>query len=333
MERTEMRDSIGLTEADYKRLKIKQKVGNLLNAKLMKPTYIAKFGRERTKRLCAVRADRLRWMDECNDILSEDFADFFKSYTFTPPERPKDDRKRIWVCWLQGEDHMPDVVKLCIRSLRKNAPEGVEVVVLTGANIGSYAEFPDYVYRNLKSGRLTLTHFSDLLRMQLLQRYGGLWVDSTVFVSAPIPREYLDMELYSIQMHGKAERDVNPYYGGLTSFLLAGSTNCMLYDFCYRFFLEYQKKYGHLMDVHPINLCFRMAYDRVPEMREAIDAIGVNNTQVYTLFDYTSAPYEEAQWKKLTDGQIFHKLNWRKNYAKTVDGKMTMYGYMCSLVE
>lgn len=87
MERTEMRDSIGLTEADYKRLKIKQKVGNLLNAKLMKPTYIAKFGRERTERLCAVRADRLRWMDECNDILSEDFADFFKSYTFTPPER------------------------------------------------------------------------------------------------------------------------------------------------------------------------------------------------------------------------------------------------------
>ena len=32
-----MRDSLGLTEADYKRLKIQQKVGNLLNAKFTKP--------------------------------------------------------------------------------------------------------------------------------------------------------------------------------------------------------------------------------------------------------------------------------------------------------
>lgn len=331
MERTEMRDSLGLTATDYKRLKIQQKVGNLLNAKLTKPTYIAKFGPERTKRLLAVKEDRIRWMDECNDILLEDFHEFFQNYRFTPPAQPQAGPKRIWVCWLQGEAHMPDVVKLCIRSLRKNAPAGAEVVLLTGENIGKFVQFPDYVYKNLKSGRLTLTHFSDLLRMNLLRTYGGFWVDSTVFVSAPIPPEYMDGRLYSIQMYGKEDRDKNPYYGGLTSFLFSGSTQCLLFDFCYRFFLEYQKKYGHLIDVHPINLCFRMAYDRFPEMRAAIDAIGPNNRDVYTLFDYTAAPYSPEQWKKLTDGQIFHKLNWRKHYPETVDGKMTVYGYMQSI--
>ena len=325
-----MKDSLGLTELDYKRLKLQQKAGNLLNAKLTKPTYIAKFGYARTKRLCAVQADRMKWLDTCYDILSEDFSDFLEHYRFTPKE-PAGSGKNIWVCWLQGEAHMPEVVKLCIRSLRKNAPEGVSVVVLTGENIGSYVTFPDYVYHNLKSGKLTLTHFSDLLRMKLLSTYGGLWVDSTVFVSAPIPRQYLDAELYSIQIWGKADRSRNPYYGGLTSFLLGGSTRCLLYDFCYRFFLEYQKKYGHLMDVHPINLCFRMVYDRFPEMREEIDAIGPNNREVYTLFDYTKAPYEAELWEKLTKDQIFHKLNWRKPYAETVDGKKTIYGHMCEI--
>ena len=325
-----MRDSLGLTVADYKRLKIQQKVGNLLNAKFTKPTYILKFGKERTDRLYPVKDDRMKWLDTCYDILTEDFADFLRDYRFTP-HKPESDKKIIWVCWLQGEEHMPEVVRLCIRSLRKNAPENAEVVLLTGENIGQYAQFPPYVYKNLKSGKLTLTHFSDLLRMNLLSRFGGLWVDSTVFVSDKIPKAYLDAQLYSIQMWGKEDRDRNPYYGGLTSFLLAGGTECMVYDFCYRFFLEYQKKYGHLMDYHPINLCFRMLYDLYPESRQAVDAIGPNNREVYTLFDYTGKPYDEELWKKLTDHQIFHKLNWRKYYPETVDGKMTVYGYMQSI--
>lgn len=325
-----MKDSLGLTKADYKRLKFQQKLGNLLNAKFTKPTYIVKFGPERANRLCKVKDDRMRWLDTCYEILTEDFGDFLAQYHFTP-HAPLTDKKYIWVCWLQGEQAMPDVVKLCISSLRKNAPEGAEVVLLTGENIGQYVEFPDYVFKNLKSGRLTLTHFSDLLRMNLLSKYGGFWVDSTVFVSAPIPKEYMDADLYSIQVWGKENRDRNPYYGGLTSFLLEGSTKCMLYDFCYAFFLEYQKKYGHLMDFHPINLCFRMAYDRFPEMRTAIDAIGPNNAEVDALFQHIHDPYDADAWKRLTEHQLFHKLNWRKHYPEALDGKMTMYGYMQSI--
>lgn len=325
-----MKDSLGLTPADYKRLKFQQKLGNLLNAKLTKPTYLVKFGSQRTNRLCRVKSDRMRWLDTCYEILCEDFSDFLESYTFTPPQGSKTG-KHIWVCWLQGEDSMPELVKLCIRSLKKNAPEGAQVVLLTGENIGQYADFPDYVYRNLKSGRLTLTHFSDLLRMQLLSKYGGLWVDSTVFVSDRIPEAYLEAELYSIQMWDKENRYRNVYYSGLTSFLLEGTTDCMVYDFCYRFFLEYQKKYGHLMDVHPINLCFRMLYERFPEVRDAIDAIGPNNREVYTLFDHLSEPFDQAQWEKLTGNQIFHKLNWRKTFPKELGGKQTIYGYMDSI--
>lgn len=327
-----MKDSLGLTDSDYRRLKFQQKLGNLLNAKCTKPVYIAKFGRERAQRLCAVQSDRIQWLDTCYDILCEDFSDFLQNYRFTPPQ-PVTDRKFIWVCWLQGETHMPDVVKLCIRSLRKNAPEGAQVVVLSGANIREYVDFPDYVYRNLKSGRLTLTHFSDLVRMALLRKYGGLWVDSTVFVSRKIPREYLEMELYSIQPWGRENRNRNIYYSGLTSFLLAGSPECMLFDFCLSFFLEYQKKYGHLMDVHPINLCFRMTYDYFPQIQTAVDAIGQNNRNVDALYEAIREPYTPERWNQLTENQIFHKLNWRKQYPETVDGALTLYGHMKNLME
>ena len=33
----------------------------------------------------------------------------------------------------------------------------------------------------IDSGQITKTHLSDLLRLELLIRYGGTWIDATVF--------------------------------------------------------------------------------------------------------------------------------------------------------
>lgn len=326
-----MRDGLGLTEFDYKKIKIQQKIGNFLNRKCILPIYTLHFGYDRAIRLNRVKSDRRKWLDECYEFLAEDFIDFIKNYQFASTV-DFSDHKCIWVCWFQGEKCMPDVVKLCIESVKGNAPDGAQVVIITSDNLKDYVEFPEFIYRRLKTGKLTMTHFSDLVRMALLRKYGGLWIDATVYVSSKIPEEYLEKELYSIQSYGKTERNRNPYYGGVTSFLVGGSPSCMMFDFCLSFFIEYQKKYGYLLDVHLINLCYRLAYEYFSEIRDKVDDIGVNNNHVQLLYKVINTPYSEEQWNCVTEKQIFHKLNWRINYKEEVDGLLTMYGYIKRVV-
>lgn len=46
-----MKDELGLTQADYRRLKIQQKIRNFLNSKCLLPTYMFYFGAKKAWRL------------------------------------------------------------------------------------------------------------------------------------------------------------------------------------------------------------------------------------------------------------------------------------------
>ena len=208
-----MKDALGLTEFDYKRSKIQQKIHNFLNSRFMLPMYTLHFGYDKAARLNYVKSDRIKWLDECYSILSEDFADFIQNWKFSGSNNIST-HKYIWVCWLQGKESMPDIVKYCLKSLERNVPYNTEIKLITSTNLKEYVEFPDFIYQKLKVGSLTMTHFSDLIRMALLKKYGGLWIDATVFISSQIPKEYIECDLYSIQNLSSKERKSNPYYGG-----------------------------------------------------------------------------------------------------------------------
>ena len=45
-------------------------------------------------------------------------------------------------------------------------------------------ELPGYIVEKWGKGQIPAALFSDLLRLQLLIKYGGMWIDSTVFCSS-----------------------------------------------------------------------------------------------------------------------------------------------------
>ena len=57
----------------------------------------------------------------------------------------------VWVMWWQGEDSAPELVRMCINSIRKNA-NGAEVVVITKDNFREYADIPEYIIEKHKRG-------------------------------------------------------------------------------------------------------------------------------------------------------------------------------------
>lgn len=88
----------------------------------------------------------------------------------------------VWICWLQGIEQAPEIVKLCVKSVFEFFTDK-EVVVVTKDNITDYIDIPDYILIKWLDGRITNTHFSDILRAELLTKHGGIWIDATVFIS------------------------------------------------------------------------------------------------------------------------------------------------------
>ena len=121
--------------------------------------------------------------------------------------------KYIWICWFQGMENAQELVKRCYASVKRNMPDK-EIIVITKENMDQYVNFPDHILKKWKRGLITDTKMSDFLRMELLIRYGGLWMDSTIFLSGPIPDWVYekDIFMYAIDDSEDITRVYNNYF-------------------------------------------------------------------------------------------------------------------------
>lgn len=135
------------------------------------------------------RADE--YQREIDKWLSREYAGVIEKWrdpSAIPAPAPKlalDARPRIWTLWFQGRESAPEIVKQCIDSMERNRG-CAELVVLDSQSIGRYLDVDPEILRKVERGTVTLAAFSDYLRLSLLYRYGGLWLDSTIWVNHPI---------------------------------------------------------------------------------------------------------------------------------------------------
>ena len=93
--------------------------------------------------------------------------------------------RKIWILWLQGFEDAPYIVKKCLNSWEKHNSDTWEIVRLTEENIGHYIDLETLV-PDLKSKTVSNASYSDLIRIELLSKFGGLWVDATAYCSKPL---------------------------------------------------------------------------------------------------------------------------------------------------
>lgn len=86
--------------------------------------------------------------------------------------------RRIFTYWHQGFSNAPAVVNTCVQSLKAHHPEW-EIVLLDDENVHEWIE--PIPISKAKWETLRLAHQSDVIRTQLLVRYGGVWADPTIF--------------------------------------------------------------------------------------------------------------------------------------------------------
>ncbi len=91
--------------------------------------------------------------------------------------------KTIWSCWFQGRDSAPPLVKKCLASWERNNP-GWEFRCLDATSVERYIPLRKYV--DLARQSITPASLSDIVRILLLQEFGGVWVDATLFCNRPL---------------------------------------------------------------------------------------------------------------------------------------------------
>ena len=104
--------------------------------------------------------------------------------------------KVVWQYWAQGYEEVPELVSLCLKSVDKFC-QNCKVIRLSDSNIRDYLDLPDYLYE--VSEKFGLTFFADLLRSLLVKVYGGVWLDATVLLTAPLPETYFRQGVFMFQ--------------------------------------------------------------------------------------------------------------------------------------
>jgi len=104
-------------------------------------------------------------------IYSQSIESFISQYTIP---------STIWTYW--NNEQIPEVVEKCIDSWRRHNPS-YTIIILTPTNLKEYIDI------DIKSISFndSPARESDMVRLLVLEKYGGVWSDATIFLTSPYP--------------------------------------------------------------------------------------------------------------------------------------------------
>lgn len=220
----------------------------------------------------------------------------------------------IWIFWWQGYENMPPIVNRCIESVKYNAGNH-KVVLVTKDNIYDYTNISSHILDKLANGNITLTHFSDILRFNLLSNYGGLWMDATVYCTSKITDNYFD-NLYT----SGGYKGIDPKFvdGKWTGFLIGGSSSNELFRFMNCFFDIYWKRNDKLIQYFLIDYGLDYSYrNNIGGFKDYADNVAChNNHNLFNLSDLLNDKFNNEKYDALVSDTKMFKLTYKMKFTK-----------------
>lgn len=264
------------------------------------------------KSRCALEILRLSASLKTKQKLSRQYKgvldNFDKEYNKSLFLKPRNQSNRVWVCWFQGMDEAPTIVKKCYKSLISNLHDR-DIILITNENMRDYVSFPDYIWEKWEKGIISHTHMTDLLRLELLIKYGGTWIDATVLctkIREHIPDYFFDSELFMYQTL-KPGRDGHSnfisswYISACTNNKILMATRCLLY--------EYWKKNNEMIDYFLLHDFMAIVLEKYEEDQKNI--VPVSNSTPHILLLRLFEKYDKNIYFATLQQSPFHKLSYK----------------------
>lgn len=234
------------------------------------------------------------------------------------------DRKVVWTCWWQGESNVPEVVKICLESQRKNLPQDVEYIVITEDNYNEYIQVPQYIIDKVHRGDITLTTLSDILKVSLLYKWGGFWLDATVLVLEQLDSKVMEYPLYTRNIpetHFCAET-VWAYW-----FLYATKGN-KLFLFLSEGLFYYFSQHDRIKYYFTIDYLTAVACNMFPDVLEQFQDVPYNNDRAQELVRHLTETYDKEKFACYTKDTYLQKLTYKLNWEEAGNREDSIYSYI-----
>lgn len=232
----------------------------------------------------------------------------------------------IWICWWAGEHSAPTLVKRCIESIYANCGDH-PVRLITDKNYREYLSIPEYIMARFDTGKMGTAHFADYLRVCLLEQYGGLWLDATMFCSQPVSESCFEMPFFTCKSDAKKGSYLSDFQW--VTFCLGGWKHHVFYRFMKDAFEHYWEKEQKAIDYLFFDDIIYLAKKHIPAIQEAMESVPVNNIHRDDLQAAMNEALPENEfWNVIQKDTGLYKLSWRESYLeKLPDGTRTVFGY------
>lgn len=87
-------------------------------------------------------------------------------------------KPKVFTYW-HNASNLPPLIQLCRTSLKQYISSEFDLIILDENN---YKDWVDFDLENLRNS-ISKAHFTDLLRLRLLEKWGGFWLDATCLLS------------------------------------------------------------------------------------------------------------------------------------------------------
>ncbi len=229
-----------------------------------------------------------------------------------------DSQKNIFIFWAQGFENCPNLQKECVARV-KYFYSDFNVKLIDLQNYKEYIQIPNYIEDLFSEKKISIQCFSDILRFNLISKFGGYWVDATILFFKKYPLDfYLEkFKFYSLNINTQEKRDIwggvyNPCY---TTYFF-GSRRSNLTMLCaVEFYNEYFKKHEYILDYflndYILIICSALKIDE-----NCLNLSPLTNATPYYLCNYLK-DMNNTKFDAKFLSECPQKVDWRSfDYAK-----------------
>ncbi len=197
---------------------------------------------------------------------------------------------------------MPESVIYCVQSVLKHHPEHKHVLI-TESNLSDYITIPEEIMQKYHKGIIPKPQFSDIIRCYLLAEYGGIWLDSTVLLEKPLPKDILESDFFVFKKEDKI---------GFSNWLMSSGKNHPLIEMIKDLLTHYWKKNDELIYYFIMHWLFSAAQQASKYLTEIYDRIPFYDRIPYhELQEAIKIDLPPDQLLRYKNSHFLHKLNHR----------------------
>ena len=215
----------------------------------------------------------------------------------------------FWFFWYQGFDQAPELVHICYDSIKSNFPER-QIILLDKDNIKEYIELPLFIWEKFNRGNISFAHFSDLIRLALLIKHGGTWIDSTVYCTGSNNSDdIINADLFVFRSLAPGNGCQISY---VSNWMISAKPASRILSLTYDLLIEYWKTNNKIIDYYIFHIFMTIAIENFP------DEWGMcpirNNGYPHLLQFSFDEPFNSVKYDEIKALSNFHKLS--NNYTK-----------------